>query len=429
MASIKPFKAVVYNGKKIKDYADVVAPPYDIIPEKMQEWLHRKNPFNIVRLILGKAESGDDARNNRYIRASKFFESWLEDKIMVQDEKEALYVYSQKYRRGSKTIERTGFIGLLKLSSDKRKKALAHENTLAAPKQDRLNLMRSVKSNLSPIFVLYEDRPHKILNLLKKSCSKARPFVDIEFDKVVNRVWRLDDPATIKKIEDMMRAKDIFIADGHHRYEMALNYLAEVENSPLDEALKRNAKYMMAYFVESDEDMLTVLPAHRLIKDIGALRKEDIKNRLNKHFLIEKPKDIDSLESKLASLAGSSHAFGMYLGKGDLYILKMKDTKTSDKIIKNNSLVWKRLDVTILHLFILQHLLGIRDEDDNVEFVKDPEETSALVDSGKFKIAFFLNPTSVAQVKEIARRGEKMPRKATYFYPKPLSGLVINKLY
>ncbi|MBI4974229.1 MAG: DUF1015 domain-containing protein [Candidatus Omnitrophica bacterium] len=416
MPSIKPFKGIIYNLKKTKSLSSVIAPPYDVISEEMQDDLYRHNPYNIVRLTLGEIRSTDDVKDNRYTRAKTFFESWLKGHVMIQDRKEAIYIYSQTYRQNAKYVERIGFIALMKLSMGKKKNILPHENTLLAPKLDRLNLIRSVKANLEPIFVLYEDRSHRILDALKRFCRENRPFIDIEFDKVVHKVWRLADPDIIRRIQKFMQAKDVFIADGHHRYEAAFTY-----------ALETKAAYLMSYFVELNEKMLTVLPTHRLIKDIGILKKEDIKSRLSKFFDMEKISNLDSLVSKLNAMRELS-VFGAYLGEGIFHILKLKDARISDRLIKNHSKDWKRLDVTILHLFILEYILGISDDEDNVEFVKDPKEAARLVDKGKYKIAFFLNPTKVREVEHIAKLGERMPRKATYFYPKPLSGLVINRL-
>ncbi|MCX5678012.1 MAG: DUF1015 domain-containing protein [Candidatus Omnitrophica bacterium] len=425
MANIKPFKGVVYNEKKVGSLSKVVAPPYDIIPKKMQDELYRANPYNIVKLELGKIKSSDSSTDNRYTRAKKFFDLWLKGKQMVQDEKDSIYIYSQKYREGSKTIDRIGFMALMSLDEGKNK-VLPHENTLHAPKVDRLDLMRSIKANLSPIFILYEDTPHSILKILKKTSSEKRPFIDISFEGIRNRAWRLDDKADIKKIQAIMRSAPTFIADGHHRFEVTRMYSKELGRSRAPKIAREAAGYVMVYFVDAKEDMLTVLPAHRLPKDIGGLRKEEIIARLQKFFAIEKAGSLNAMMVKLGKLR-SAHVFGMYMGRGQFYILKLKSMSHVDNVVKDKPKEWKQLDVSILHMFIFQHVLGIRDEDDNIEFIKDPCETAKSVDKGKFKIAFFLNPTKVAEVKRIASLGEKMPRKATYFYPKPVSGIVINK--
>ncbi len=194
----------------------------------------------------------------------------------------------------------------------------------------------------------------------------------------------------------------------------------------MPQTYKNNSKYLMAYFCELDDKSLTIFPSHRLIKNIGTLKKEDIIRRLEKFFIVEKMSGAKRLLSRLSGLK-DYNAFGMYLGKKKLYIIRLKKENSYQAFMGKNSKDWKGLDVAIMHLFIIQNLLGIRDEDDNIEFVKDTAQAFRLVDNGRYRMAFFLNPTKVSQVKKVARAGEKMPRKATYFYPKPLSGLVINK--
>jgi len=425
--SIKPFRGVIYNRSKIKDIAAVIAPPYDIIPKSMQEDLYKRDHFNFVRLELGKIKKTDNVSDNRYTRSRALFESWIKKDILVRDERDALYIYSQEYKDRGKPLTRVGFLGLMEFGGGYSDEVLPHENTLKAPKEDRLALMREVKANLSPIFVLFDDSSRTITPYLKAYISRKQPFINIEWDGERHKVYRLDDPSGIRKVIDGMRKTRLFIADGHHRFETAKNFARELAASNAPQTLKDNAGSLMVYFVESDEKMLTVLPAHRLVKDAGTLDAAGIKERLSDEFFIEKIATLPAMMKRLAALTGK-YAFGMYLGRGAYYILRLKDPKESDRVIKNKPREWKRLDVSILHIFIFQHILGIRDTDDNIEFVKDPSETALLVDKGSGAAAFFLNPTRPSQVKKIAKLGERMPRKATYFYPKQLSGLVVNKL-
>jgi uncharacterized protein (DUF1015 family) len=424
--SIRPFKAVIYNKKQIRDYAKVVAPPYDVISPAMQEALYKKHKKNVVRLILGKIRKTDDVSDNRYVRAKKFMESWFRESVLTPDDKEAIYLYLQKYRYENKWIERIGFMSLIRLEMDGKKKVLPHENTLKAPKMDRLNLMKSVTANLSPIFMLYEDDRDKITGILRKTVSSKKPFININIDNIHNRVWKISEKGDIKKIEEFMKNKDVFIADGHHRYETAVNYAAEIENSDAPKSLKDNSRYALAYFCKLDDRSLTILPTHRLIKDIGRLNKDAILKRLMEFFVIDEYASAGKLISALKKLRGY-HAFGMYMGGKKFYCMKLKDERTAHGAMGKGSVDWKNLDVAILHLFIIQNILAIRDEDDNIEFVKDAGEAVRSVAKGRFKLAFLLNPTKVTEMKKVAEHGEKMPRKATYFYPKLLSGLVINK--
>ncbi len=438
MPSIRPFKAIVYNKEKIKNISKVVAPPYDIIPPDMQDGLYKTHENNVVRLILGKVKDNDNAADNRYTRAASDFKSWLKEDILIEDSIPAIYIYTQTYTYDGKMIDRIGFISLMELDLED-KKVLPHEKTLTAPKEDRLRLMRAIEANLSPIFMLYEDAKHKVNNILKSNSKKTKPFIDVNIDSVRHRVWRLTDKNAIERIEGAMSEKYIFIADGHHRYETSKNYARELVEKGAAPREIDNSKFFMAYFVELEEKSLLIMPTHRLIKDARSLSKEDVVEKLSKYFTVEKLPRPKKLLARLGELR-ASHVFGMYLGvpctrakrvvqgENGYYVLKLKDFNKAKTFMGEGSADWKSLDVSILHLFILQYVLGISDEDDNIEFVKDPGEAFKMVDKGGARIAFFLNPTKVTQVKKIAEHGEKMPRKATYFYPKPLSGLVIRKM-
>ena len=394
----------------------------------MQNELYRKSPYNIVRLILRNSKKENSVKENRYARAAGNFKSWIKKNILIQDKSPALYIYSQEYTYGQKKIERIGFMGRMSFNgSGEKKSVLPHENTLMLPKLDRLNLLRAVRANLEPIFVLYQDEGHKVVDILKEFRSDAAPFIDTDFENVRHRMWRLQNRRIISKVGSVVGSKEIFIADGHHRYESSRTYSIEIQGKRTPQRLKNSSKFIMAYFAEFNDYTLTILPSHRLIKDIGILKKRDIISKIEAFFYIEKTSYEDAPILKPRASKELS-VFGMYLGKGDFYILKLKDHGIVDRLIRNYSEEWRRLDVAVLHLLLIQYVLRIRDDDDNVEFIKDQDEAVRLVDCGKYNIAFILNPTSLSQVARIAKLGERMPRKATYFYPKPLSGLVINKL-
>lgn len=424
MPNIKPFKGIIYNKNRVKDVSKVVAPPYDIIPKKLQDALYRKHPNNFVRVELNKIKPSDTSKDSRYTRSKKLFRSWLGSGILVPDEKEAIYVYSEIHRQGRKQVERLGFISLIELDMTG-KKILPHEHTLAAPKLDRLDLMREVKANLSPIFVLYDDESNKVFKVMKRAVRK-RPFIDIVFDNVRHKLWKITDAGDLAVIKNALRDKNIFIADGHHRYEVARTYCREIQKKNVPAALKASCKYMMAYFVSSDPKMLSVLPTHRMVKDMKGYSAQDVLELVDAYFTIEKVNGLANLLLKMKRLE-SSCVFGMYM-KGSLYLLRLKDRSAADKAIKDRSKDWKSLDVAILHHFVFRHLLGIKDEDENIEYTKDASEAKSEVDKGMARAAFILNPTKVSQIKAVAKLGECMPKKATYFYPKPASGLVINKL-
>lgn len=424
MPKIIPFRGVRYNPAKIRDIATVVAPPYDVIGPAAQSHFYSRHPCNVVRLILGRSSKADTSKSNRYTRARDFFNKWARDGLLVRDPNPAIYLYSQQYVHNKKKIERSGFIALMDLGQHG--KVLPHENTLAAPKRDRLMLMKATEANLEPIFVLYEDPAHRVMRLFIRHKANSKPIMDFRFESVRNRLWRMEDPALIKLVGDLMGSKSAFIADGHHRFETARNYHAQVLKKGASGPLRNSSAYIMVYFVESDDKALTILPAHRAVIDIKGLKKERIIGRLRKFFSIRKVSGAGAMMSALAQGA-SGHVFGLYLGRGDMRILKLEDVSVSDREIKGKPKDWKRLDVSILHNFIIGHVLKLSDSDDNIDFIKNPKDAIDRVDGGKAGIAFFLNPTKASEVRRIARIGERMPRKATYFYPKPLSGLVMYK--
>ena len=426
MAAIKAFRGIVYNREKAGNIAGVVAPPYDVISSRMQEELYRKSPYNVVRLILNKIKNGDTSADNRYTRAGKHFREWLKKGVLVRDDADSLYVYAQRYKYGGKSFEMTGFIGLMALDLGKKGNVLPHENTLKAPKADRLELMKNVGANLSPIFMLYEDPAHRISGAIGKKTKTTKPFIDVTIDGVRSRVWRISDKKSVAAIRHTMAGKKVFIADGHHRYETAVNYARYLAKTGAAREEKEAARFFMAYFAELNEKTLTILPTHRLIKDAGGLKKKGLLDKLGGAFAVEKVSSVNRMISRLEKLR-RGHAFGVSMGKKDLYVIKLKSEKTALPFMGDASKAWKELDVSILHLFVIRHLLGISDADENIEFSKSAEEAAALAGRGKFKLAFILNPTKVRQMRKVAEAGEKMPRKATYFYPKPLSGLVINK--
>ncbi len=425
MAIIKPFRGLVYNQEEISQAADVVAPPYDVISPEMQDELYSRSPYNVVRLELGKEFPKDNARNNRYARAKGFLEAWLNESILIQDREPALYVYAQNYSEGGRKKSRVGFIALMKLEDFTGKKVLPHENTFKEPKEDRFRLIRHTAANISPIFSLYNDKG-KVRPVLLSQRAKAPPFIDIHSDDVRHRVWRLTDEARIKKVARAMRSAPIFIADGHHRYEVALQFRNEMRRVHKDAPGAYD--YVMMYFADMDPAGMTILAAHRLIKDIGALTEDIVVARLRRYFTVTRLNAPGSLYAWLEKSKHLSHQFGLYMDR-DAYMIKLRDARSLHEMgLRDKSEEWKALDVSCLHHLVLKKILDVRDAEGNVVYTRDPREAVREVDEGRYRMAFLLNPTKMSQVESIARNRELMPHKSTYFYPKLLSGLVINQL-
>jgi len=425
MPEINPFLGYIYNTKKIKDISKVLAPPYDVISSEIQDSLYKRSEFNIIRLILGKDKTGDNKTNNRYKRAKAFLDEIIAKDILTKDKKPSLYLYGQEYTGAGEKRQRLGFISLMKLEDRKNSSILPHERTFAKPRKDRSKLIHNINANDSPIFSIFEDRKNVVTDILDRE-SKKKPVFDVNFEGVRERLWRVSDSKIISRIAAELKNKQVFIADGHHRYEVALNYR--------DEMRKRHKKipavapydYIMMYFVGLDDSRLTILPTHRVVKNIGNLKNEVILSLLEEYFDIKKFKDFNNMYL-VQKNQGGKFTFGMYCGNG-FYLLKLKDTANLSDLIKGEmSNEWKALDVTVLHKLLLERVLKVKDKEGNIAYYRSASDAIEKVKNDGYKLALFLNPTRLEEVKDIALKGEKMPHKSTYFYPKLLTGVVINK--
>ncbi|NQT46220.1 MAG: DUF1015 domain-containing protein [Candidatus Omnitrophica bacterium] len=415
MVKIKSFKGVLYNKTEVASIADVTAPPYDVISPQEQQALYNKSEKNIVRLILGKDDPSDNPTSDRYTRAAGFFDKWLADGTLKVDEEPTIYIYEQGYPYGDKENKRIGFIALMKVGERDLNSVMMHEKTFLKPKEDRLNLIRAVKANLSPIFTLFEDKDSSITNKLRDYSKDIKPDINICIDDVHHRLWRIKEAILVSQLIESMNGRDVFIADGHHRFEVAAQFASE-----------GGFDHVMTYFSSLNDEALTIFPTHRIIKEIAPLDQDRLLNILGEKFTI---KEADTLEGMLKSLnAERRYAFGLYCGDKKIYLITLKDnTQPAITGLEDKSELWKKLDVVILHEFMLKRLLGIRLIEGNVAYVKDAGSAIEAVDRNDFKLAFFLRPTRIEQVQRIAMNGERMPHKSTYFYPKLLTGLVINK--
>ncbi len=426
MPIIKPFRGILYNKNKTGDIASVAAPPYDVISAKKQDELYRASSYNIVRLILGRRFQQDSLQANRYTRSRDFLAEWLAKGVLIQDAEPALYIYEQYYRENSAKKSRLGFIALMRLEGFSKDGILPHENTFKAPKEDRFNLICETKANLCPIFSLYQDSRRVIKKILLSECKNLKPVIDVSSDGSRHRLWRLTDKKVIGKIQRAMAAKTAFLADGHHRYEVALQFKAKMRKASNGAAGPYD--YVMMYFADMDPKALTILAAHRMIKGIGPFKVEDMIDKLKRHFIVRRLNSKSDLTGWLKASRDASRQFGVYADK-EAFVIKLKNHASLAEIEPRvRSREWKALDVSILHQLILKKILNISDSEGSVAYTRDPKEAVQEVDNGNYKLAFLLKPTRISQVESIARNKELMPHKSTYFYPKPLSGLVINKL-
>jgi len=434
MATILPFKGLRYNPEKIKDISKVITPPYDVISEKERDDYYELHPDNIIRLILSKDLPGDDQSNNKYTRSAESYDKWRKEETLKEEAKPAIYIYAQEFTLSDKKYTRRGFISLVKLEDFQTGEIYPHEHTLAKPKEDRMNLMKACNANLSQVFTFFEDEDAEISDLLHKM-SEAGP--DINFTDIYgvkNSLWAIKDKAVIEKLIVQMKDRALFIADGHHRYETALFYRDFVKGTESNE--DSPADYIMMMCVSMEDSGLVILPTHRLARNIEDLDPKKIKSSLNEIFAISdlgSDCNAETLEQKLSEDA-HKHKIGMYIGESDkkFYILTLRDEKLLDPILTGEYVEWKSIDTGVLHGVIFDRALGIQakniSKSENVKYNQGVEDSVAKVNEGEYQIAFFLNPTKIGQIKDIATKRHKMPPKATYFYPKLMTGMVVRHI-
>jgi uncharacterized protein (DUF1015 family) len=415
MAEIKPFRGIIYNKEGVKDLNQVIAPPYDIISSGLQERLYRSSPYNIVRIDFGREYPDDNPENNKYKRALLYINDWFKEGILKSDGSESIYIYKMDYQY-PKGVRKTlrGFVCLVKLEDLSKGVILPHENTYSGPRVDRLNLLRATRTNTSLIFSLYHGEG-KISEIIYGINPEETALEALDNDCATHTLWAIRDTSLIDNIVRGMKNRNIFIADGHHRYETALLFR--------DEMKKKGEKaydYVMMFLAEIEDEGLTILPTHRLIQNIPISDNKEIRKTIGNSFEL---KTILTREMMLTELEEKEHhCFGMYMD-GIYYLLTLKENALEPLAALPPAL--RNLDSAILHFLIFENLLGMKNGD--YDYERDVGEVVRKVDSGDFRIGFFMNPPKVKEVKEVALSGERMPPKTTFFYPKLLTGMVINK--
>jgi len=364
-----------------------------------------------------------------YTRAGSYLQQWLDEGILVRDETPSLYVYHQEYSFGGERLTRKGFIALGKLEPEK---VHAHEKTLKGPKEDRLRLMRATEGNFGHIFMLYSDPDRRADEALNAAIAGIEPMISA-VDNFGNNhyVWQITDPKVIAVVQEAVSDKDLYIADGHHRYETAVNFMRECEQKGWRSAEPESFDARMMTLFNIDEPGMTIRPIHRLVHALSGHDPQAFLMRAEKDFDVKRYSSLTDMQRGVAE-GKEHHTFGFYSG-GVYASLSLRDEGIMDRLITGDrSHDWKHLDVSILHTVILDQLLGIDakalEEQQNITYAHEPEEGIAAVDGGSEQIFFLLNPTSPSEVRRVADHGEKMPQKSTDFYPKLLTGLVLSKM-
>jgi len=432
MVRIAPFRGVVYNRKKIRDLAKVIAPPYDVISKSEQERLYKKSPYNFVRLDLSQEADSYDA-------VAQALNDWLAQGIFERDQQPAIYFLSQRFKlKGGEEKERLGFFALTELQDFSNGDIRPHEKTHDAPKQDRLKLMLACQAQLSPIFALYAQPKQTINRILAVAVEGVAPWLDVEQDNGDHcRLWRITDSAVIQKIQQEMRDQQLLIADGHHRYEATLSYRDHMRRERGQWTGREAFNYVMAYCANMNDDNVVILPTHRLVRGYAHKPFLELEEALQTYFYVEQhPKTPEGKVSFLKALkaAAKKHrVIGASFKRDPRYlILRLKNKRIMQRLAKDVSAPLREIDVSTLHLLILEHILGMEPEQqeggDTVHYFEDEETVLQTLEKEEFQAAFLLNAPKAEEVLAIAAAGEKMPQKSTYFYPKLSSGLIVNKI-
>ena len=432
MAKIFPFKALRYDPAKVSP-SQVVTQPYDKISPAMQERYYAASPYNLVRVILGKAEPDDHEQNNVYTRAAASLEHWRDQHVLVRDAEPSIYLYTQTFKvPGGPTetlLERRGFIAAGQLEEYDKKVVFRHEQTLSKPKADRLNLLKATQSHFGQIFMLYSDPAGAVDSALQQN---RRPDVEVrdEYD-VVHRMWRVSDPATIQKVQAAMDDKKLIIADGHHRYETALNYRNDMRQTGRGDANAPSERLMMT-FVNMDSPGLVVLPTHRVVFGLEGFDVAAMNAKLGRYFDVVDLVPATDVQSAMDRLreAGKQGSTLLAVTANGTFLLRSHQ-KQDSPALAGQSERQRGLDVVQLHKLVLEETLGMSEEDirdqKHLKYVREAKEAAEEVAKGA-NVAFLMNPVRMQQVRDIAFGGEVLPQKSTDFFPKLLSGLTIYSL-
>jgi uncharacterized protein (DUF1015 family) len=433
MPPVLPFAGLRYAAPAA-DLEDLVSPPYDVISAEEQAQLLAASPRNVVRLEL--PADLPDQPGSRYRMAAECLQQWRANHVLRPDAHAAYYLSETRYTYANATVRRRDLLAAIAVEPWSARVALPHEHTMAAPKADRLELLRATHLNASPIWLLARERLPEIEQAWDEADSRA-PDVEFTWRGEVHRLWMLDDRQLVDRLQAALAASGpLYIADGHHRYETSLAFKDEAAEHV------KGAGATLATITWAEDPGLQVLPTHRLLSGLDpGLTLEEAETRWGEVFHVEyypvwddaPAEQIDAFIQQLASSGRVGHSFGVYgLGQPDLFgILALRGRKPPpDALPSNRSEAWKALDVSLLHELLIDPLIAEsgRPREEVLRYTRSPHEAVATVRHGRASVAFFLNPTPVQAVLAVADVGDLMPEKSTYFYPKPPAGLVMRDL-
>lgn len=432
MATIKPFRAIRYDQDKIDSIDHVISQPYDRVRYGLQEQYYALSPYNVTRIIKGMETENDSETNNVYTRANDFLNQWLDEGILMREDQPAYYVYHQSFSLPSgETVTRKAFINAFELSSFDEGIVLPHEKTHAGPKVDRLNLTRATQTYFGNIFMLYPD-PENQIDATFETAIQRPPDIqakELHEKDVLHQIWVVKDPEVLAKVSAEMAPKtNLIIADGHHRYETALNYQAEMREKYPDAPSNAGFNYRMVAMVSMSDAGLTILPTHRLIFDYQTLSSDEILSRVEEYFRVEKVAGREELEERLAASGQSVGVIGFVSPQGH-YLLTLTAPEVMVELEPDRVQAWRELDVSILHSLLLSKIMEVDqskiDNLENIKYLREPDLGYDEVKGSDSAFLFILKPTRIEQVTACTDAGEKMPQKSTDFYPKIITGFAM----
>jgi uncharacterized protein (DUF1015 family) len=432
MAKIAPFRGIRYNDNKVDDLSKVVSQPYDRVRYGLQDQYYELHPYNIVRIIKGRELESDSVDGeNVYTRARDYFQVWKDAGYLLRDTAPALFVYHQTFTLPDGTVlTRKAFIAALKLVKFSEGIVLPHERTLSGPKADRLNLLRATATNFGQIFMLYPDAENRINALLDIAIAGRTPDAEVRelFEREVHQqMWVVADPEVIASVlAEMAPKRGLIIADGHHRYETALNYSAEMRAAYPDAPANAGFNYRMVTLVSMDDPGLTILPTHREMHSYIAKTTAQVLADAAEYFEVTPVAGRPALEAAMAQGTPTDRRIGFY--DGEYYLLRLKGPQIMAAAVPDRVEEWRMLDVSILHELLIERIMGINKErvaaKENIDYHRDLDLAVSKVDEGKAQCIYIMNPTRMSEVKACSSKGAKMPQKSTDFYPKVITGLV-----
>jgi uncharacterized protein (DUF1015 family) len=433
MADIRAFRAFRYDLGRVGALSDVVAPPYDVIEPTLQKELYDRSPYNVVRLILNLEQSTDSETNNRYTRAARTLKDWIQDGVLAQDSARALYVYHQEFEIEGRKHLRRGFLARVRLERYGEGRIFPHEETMSGPRTDRLKLFHTTAMNLCPIFGLYPDEENVVQDELDRAVYRALGLEAVDHLGVVSRLWPVTNQRVVSAVTGMLGPKPIFLADGHHRYETGLRYrddrLAAGERFDAEAA----PNFILMMLVGMSEPGLVILPTHRLVSGIPGITADRLGAMLAPHFTL---KTIGRGEAgaretwKRMEAAGGQDVLGLGTVSDDVWQLAhFQSPQHMAELAPEHSDAWRGLAVSVLHVLMLSKLLpGALGAEPQCRYVHLLSEVTAATAAKACQLGVLVPPVAMGHVEQLAGSLERMPPKSTYFYPKLLSGLVLNTL-